>query len=492
MLSAAPDLCYAPATVPAGVSTNASYEASSAGWPRADGVVSILEAGRSATQRDIALEYKRRQEGVHGLLTAIGQAHAYLHKGYNGAAIVVPGSYPTLGAPGTYVRDVLDGFSQTAAIGVFEYDDPDPSSATPFAGRLHCVRHLELITVVSAARPSLARPKTQWMHMREGSTIRDAFFRFLQVAKRLSADGAGPPPSIPRGLQSAIARLAPGRDPAAYLANVADDRFLSRVWKQFWFEWAATPEVLTPWTKVGGVYVCPNAFTRIDRDDGAGKSQLFEGRSNGLKENIVADLNSGAIAEPEGWELFADGISRPGQQRKQGVRDRAHSYREDLDSALSHLEWIDTDGRPTDYGYHYMAICERFGGANSVAAVEYVGASLLQTGRYAAFLHYVNRLSEAKFAAEPLAFSRTDRHGRPTFNEQSYAEYLAYLEEKMADDLKVMRKVTGRARPRTRTPFQAELTLLRRYRFVSRQRHRLGIGIPIDWERVLEALRVEL
>src|SRR5258708_20190714 len=118
-----------------------------------------------------------------------------------------------------------------------------------------------------------------------------------------------------------------------------------------------------------------------------------------------------------------------------------------------------------------MTICERYGGANSPAATEYVGASLLQTGRYGSFLHYVHRLSERKFASDPLSFTKKNSSGKPIFNEQSYASYLAYLEDCLADDLKVMRKVSNRSRPRVRTPFQAELTLLRNYGYVSNKRY---------------------
>jgi hypothetical protein len=211
-----------------------------------------------------------------------------------------------------------------------------------------------------------------------------------------------------------------------------------------------------------------------------------------LKATIVEQLNAGAITENEGWEQFAAGITGlSGRQNKQGVRDRAHSYREDLDSSLAQLEWIEVDGRPTDFGYHYAALCERYGGANSTAAIDYVGATLLQLGHYGSFLHYVHRLSEKKFAANPLDFTQK-KNGTPTFTEVSYANYLAYLESELADNLKVMRKVSGRARPRQRTPFQAELTLLRNYGFVSRTRYRLGVGIPIDWERVHEAMNIEL
>ncbi len=82
-----PSLCYPSSSLPGGLSATASYEPSSSPWPKADGLISLLETGNQ--QRDIALEYKRTQEGVHGLLTAIGQAQGYIHKGYNGAAIVV-------------------------------------------------------------------------------------------------------------------------------------------------------------------------------------------------------------------------------------------------------------------------------------------------------------------------------------------------------------------------------------------------------------------
>lgn len=491
MLAATPSLCYAAGSVPSVVSSNATYEPSSSGWPKADGVVSILEPG-GQVRRDIAIEYKRHQEGIHGLLTAMGQAHGYVHKGYSGALIAVPSNYSTHSSPAEYVAEVLDRISGSKAIGVFKYDEPDTTSPLPFSGRLHCVRPCELITTPSTALNARSGPKTQWVHMREGSTTRDAFLRFLQVAGQLVAGASVPTPKIPPDLLAAISRIAPGKDPAAYLANVADDRFLSQVWQTFWLEWVVTPDVLTPFVKSGGTYSSPNAYTRIEKDDGSGKSQIFEGRATGLKEKLVAQLNAGTISEATAWELFAAGIKTgPNTQNTQGIRDRAHSYREDLDSSLSQLQWIDSAGFPTDYGYRYMSICERYGGANSHAAIEYLGATLLQNGRYASFLHYVHRLSERRFSTDPLSFTRLSG-GMPVFNEESYVEYLAYLEDLFVNELQVMRKVSGRQRPRVRTVFQAELTLLRNYGFVSKARHRLGVGIPIDWERVNQALNLEL
>ena len=492
MLVADPSLCFDVATRPVTLSASASYEPSSAGWPKADGLISVLEGGASV-QRAIALEYKRTQEGIHGLLTAIGQAHGYLHKGYSGAAIVIPARYTSHGAPAEYVRDVLDEISESRSIGVFSYEAPDTTSPIPFAGRIRCVRPLIFANGGVRLRATNQGPKTQWVHMREGSTTRDAFFRFLQVAKRLSADPGAPRPVLRPEIVAAVGRLAPGRDALEYVTNTADDRFLTRVWQHFWLEWLATPDVLTPWRLDGGTYSPPGAKTRVLRDDNADFSMLWEGRVNGLKETIAAMLNRGEIDEARGWELFIGGIQATGGgQNKQGVRDRAHSYREDIDSALAQLQWIENDGIPTDQGYRYMTICERYGGANSQAAIDYMGATLIQTGRYASFLHYIHRLSERKFAEDPLAYTRTGPDGKPVFTEDSYWEYLQDLETKLADELRVLRKVSGRARPRVRTTFQVELTLLRNYGFVSTARHRLGVGIPIDWEQVVQALNVEL
>lgn len=491
MLVADPGFCYEAQTRPASISASASYEPSSAGWPRADGLVSVLEGGTNA-HREIALEYKRTQEGIHGLLTAIGQAHGYLHKGYHGAAIVIPGRYQSLLTPAEYVKEVLDEIGGSRSIGVFSYEEPDTSSVTPFAGRIRCIRPLVFAAPRGRARPPTS-PKTQWVHMREGSTTRDAFFRFLQVAKKLSAEPTLPSPQIRPEIVSAIERIAPGRNPIDYVCNTADGKFLTRVWQAFWLGWLVTPEVQIPWCVEAGTYLVPNAKTRILRDDGQGFSQMFEGRANGLKETLVGMLNNGEIDESKAWELFVTGIeATDGGQGKQGVRSRAHSYREDIDSALAQLQWLEQDGLPTDQGYRYMTICERFGGANSRAAIDYMGATLLKTGRYAAFLHYIHRLSEKKFSANPLAYTRPGTGGKPVFNEQSYSEYLSDLETDLTDDLRVMRKVSGRNRPRVRTPFQVELTLLRNYGFVSDSRHRLGVGIPIDWERVVQALNIEL
>jgi len=69
--------------------------------------------GASVKLRKIALEYKRPNEGLHGVLTALGQSLAYLEKGYNGSVIVIPKEYESHRAPGEHLERVLQKTAPT-------------------------------------------------------------------------------------------------------------------------------------------------------------------------------------------------------------------------------------------------------------------------------------------------------------------------------------------------------------------------------------------
>lgn len=495
MFGADATLCYRDLAAKARpqFSACASNEPGNSPWPLADGVISLVKTGKDP-QDDIALEYKREAEGVHGLLTAIGQSVSYLHKGYNGSVIVIPNRYASLANPAEHVTSVLDSSNVGNRIGVFGYDPPDKTRARPFHERMRCVRPFTAGPARPGAAPLMVKATTQWAHIREGSTTRDCIYRYLQGAIKLATGTHDEYFDIDKRLVAAVRKIKPNADPVKYLSNTVDDSFSSRVWRQLWFNFIATKSVMTPYAKESNKYVVSRAPTGVLKDDDSGYSVIFEGRATSLKETIVERLNAGEISEDEAWVALVSGFQKSDseEQSKQGARDRAHSYREDVDSNVAKLKWIDNEGRPTDTGYRFVNICERYhGGAQSHAAREYFAATMIQIGRYGSFLHYVHRLSEDMFGDNPLAF--TERiGGTPTFTEDSYWQYLAKIQEHLVDELKVMRLASGRSRPRKRTLFQAELTFLRSYGFVAGERYRLGVGLPINWLRVHEAMEVEL
>ena len=96
-------------------------------WPYPDGMLtasSVTTSGKISKTKEIqiALEYKRPNEGVHGVLTALGQAFAYISKGYQGTVIVIPETYPACQNPAKQIIDFINSANKDASIGVFTYD----------------------------------------------------------------------------------------------------------------------------------------------------------------------------------------------------------------------------------------------------------------------------------------------------------------------------------------------------------------------------------
>lgn len=446
-------------------------------WPHSDGLIELVDSsGSSSSKYNIALEFKRPNEGRHGVLTAIGQSHAYLRKGYAGAVIVIPELYPGFSNPGPYVKEVIDLTSKSESIGVFTYTKPNMSVVSPFAGTLTLHRRfkIDVAPPISTDTPS-TRTATQWAHVREGSTDPDAFFKYLQCLKLLGGEGIEPfAPNIPAGLRDAVERLRPGADPEKYLSNCQNDTLPDRAWRRFWFKYVLYSAAIPGWEVTGGCYL-PNAVPLlIQKSDGSGQKMFFVGRSDSIKVKLCTELNRATVTLDTAFEKLAKNYHK-----------RAHSYREDIDSGCEHFGFIDREGRLTDSGYKFVDACERFGNPNEGLPRAIFLNALLNEGSLGAFLHYVHRLSEALFQHDPLAFSDppVGRTKVPSFNNK---DYLIWLESEMESNLRVIRKVSTRGGV-ARKPFQAELAILRNLGIVSRS-FRIGVGMVINWPVLQEAM----
>ncbi|MFN3621195.1 hypothetical protein, partial [Sphingorhabdus sp.] len=442
-------------------------------WPHADGVIQTNISGANARAYSIALEFKRPNEGLHGVLTAIGQAHAYLRKGYAGAVIVIPQNYNGFTGAGDYVRDVLDLTSKNLAIGVYGYRPPDLTKTSPFAGRLIQARAL----AVDAA-PAIAAPmppqvtETQWAHVREGSTDPDAFFRYLQAVKLFSGDETpAVDVQITNDLAVAIQSARPGVDPIRYLSNAMGDSMPDRAWRYFWFKYILFNDNIAGWQLQNGILTPNSRAAKIRRSDNGAFKYFFAGKSNSVRNKLVLEINSGQTTVAEANEVLV-----------RNYFSRAHSYREDVDSGVEHLGFVDQEGRLTDAGYRFVDACERTGDANTGVPLSIFVNAALTEGGLGAFLHYVYKLSDEAFSSDPLRF--THKNGNQLIFDSS--AYLIWLEKELVDRLRVMRKVSARGGV-ARKPFQAELAVLRGLGIV-RKGFRVGVGLVINWPELHEAL----
>ena len=441
-------------------------------WPIPDGVIR-LETGQASYA--VALEFKRQNEGTHGILTAIGQAHAYVHQGYSGSLIVIPKSYQTHERPGDYVSDVLKKTSEDQPIGVFIYEEPDPSKAMPFQDKITCKRNIAVDTtsLSSSQIKNLKNVKTQWMHLREGSFTPDACFRYLQLAKQIESQSVSEPDvPIPCELEKVIEKKDSVHPPYKYLSSSVRDTLHDRIWRHFWFKFVFNEAVMPIWSNESNGQYDVNAMpSQILIFGGARPQEFFSARTNSIKNRLVRELNSGNINEKKAWEKYAI-----------NVRRRAHSYREDLDSSLEHLGLLDIDGRPTELGYRFVDACERIGNPDIGTPMAILGNALLTNGKIMAFLHYIYRLSEDKFSQDPFHFVDRQNISTPKFDR---GKYLEWIESELANNLRVMRKVSQRG-GKQRRPFQAELAILRKFDVV--KNFRIGVGLEINWPKIQDLI----
>lgn len=117
-------------------------------WPLADGLIQAKNSKSTVNDVNIAFEYKRPNEGVHGILTAIGQSLAYIEKGYDASVICIPKGYTSHADPGAHVRNIIDTTAPNAPITVYTYDAPNMASTRPFNQKITCVKDIDLSKTV--------------------------------------------------------------------------------------------------------------------------------------------------------------------------------------------------------------------------------------------------------------------------------------------------------------------------------------------------------
>ncbi len=447
-------------------------------WPIPDGRIS---ANTNNTDIEVAIELKRTNEGLHGVLTAIGQSQAYIHKGYSSSIIVIPDSYSSHSNPGGYIRQVIEQTNKDLPIGVFSYSQPDTSLKSPFHGKLTCHRQIGFdINAAPAAAPQLSgRSSTQWAHLREGSSEAHAFYRYLQTAKRISSSGSNNEPDInylPQDLIDAVGRINNRSTPLKYLSFSSGTSLHDIVWRHFWFDNILTEEVATLWSS-SNPYVVNDVATNLILHNGQSK-KFFSGKANSPKNKIIDSLNANELTVDQAWEKFA-----------RNINSRAHSYREDIDSSLSHIGFLEDDGRPTDLGYRFIDICERSGDYYSGQAKMILGSAILKNGDIAALLHYFYKISEEIFSKNNFAFASL-KNGKYSFNKDNYMDK---VKDVLANELNVMNTASARG-GQARKSFQEVVAILGKFDLVgnSKNRYRIGSGLQINWPLVHEYLNFEI
>ncbi|MBS3999310.1 MAG: hypothetical protein KGZ71_02375 [Desulfobulbaceae bacterium] len=447
-------------------------------WPIPDGRISGNTANKDF---DIAIELKRTNEGLHGVLTAIGQSQAYLHKGYNSSIIVIPDSYNSFGNPGNYIANVINQTNNNLPIGVFTYSQPDTSQTSPFHGKLTCHRNVgfdihnapQVNTQISSAT------NTQWAHLREGSSESHAFFKYLQTAKRISTNDISIEPNInhlPQELIDAVSRITNSVSALNYLSFATGSSLHDLIWRYFWFENVLTNDISKLYSS-SQPFVVQDSNSPLLLENGVFK-KFFSGRSDSIKNKIIDKLNGGTISLNDAWDEFA-----------RNIHNRAHSYREDIDSGLSHLGFLEDDGRPTELGYRFIDICERTGDFYSGQAKMILGSSILKNGDLAVLLHYFYKISEEIFSNDNFAFT-SQVNGRYSFNKDAY---LDRVKDVLANDLSVMNTASIRG-GQSRKAFQGELAVLSKFGFIGDRtnRFRIGNGLLINWPLIQEYLNFEI
>ncbi|WP_413484241.1 hypothetical protein [Morganella psychrotolerans] len=448
-------------------------------WPLADGVISSYNTACS-DDLHIAIEFKRKNEGLHGTLTALGQSLAYLHKGYHASIIVIPEKYSSHSSPATHIKDILDLTASNMPIGIFSYKEPDLSKLRPFENKVRCHRlpNLSLAPLVNAAVNSRPKSSTLWAHVREGMSYPDVFYKYCKKVKFVTAYSKNKNYILPNEALDAVQRVKPGADPYKFLSCTTNDSISDRAWLHVWFEYYFHKDLIPIFrrdTKTG-IYSVNNISTLIFQNQSE-YANLLSGRTDSPKNKLVDDINNGVITEDQAWDQY---VSK--------VNSQAHSYREVIDSGLYHLNLLDNDGNLTNIGYRFIDEADKQDSVYSSTSMQVLRGAALTYGNFLAFLHYIYQLSEEMFIEDEIAFASLDSSGKKIkFNAQ---DYKSYLYKKMKDDLSLILTSSLRSPGNPRKAFQAELPFLKYLGIISESKSpfRVGVGLLINWPIVQESI----
>ncbi len=251
-------------------------------WPLADGVISATNPNK---QLNIAFEFKRSNEGVHGILTALGQSYAYLEKGYDASIICIPNRYSSHNHHGIHIKHIIESTAPDIPIWVFTYDEPDLSATRPFQNKLTCVRDITLSSCRDIQRTtttaSAGRITTLWAHVREGMSHPDALFRFCQSVKIGTSSGESLCTSIfPQQLIDAVRRIEPNANVFKYLSSTSSNDILDVAWRKTWFSFYFWKDLI-PLYRSNAPYTVNHTSTRIKINNNTYQN-LFSGRIDSI------------------------------------------------------------------------------------------------------------------------------------------------------------------------------------------------------------------
>ena len=255
---------------------------------------------------------------------------------------------------------------------------------------------------------------------------------------------------------------------------------LDKSWRLVWYNYYFT-QTLMPIYKTTTPYTINDVPTGILKDS-LNYQQLFSGRSDSIKAQLVAKLNGTFISKGSTTPAAPITLNDAWDEYARKVHSVAHSYREDIDSGLDQFGLIDSDGDLTNYGYIYVNACEKAGSSYDEVPMNILRAITLQLGQYDVFLSTFYKYSNDHFNTNFYDFTKkVGKSGKTVFDNDPYLNWMNSI---FVNSLHMLKTSTLRAGG-TRKPFQAELAYLKNLGLIDNSTpFKIGTGLNINWPMV--------